>query len=76
MASKRLRPYTEIGVKRLKCFRCDNRAAQQWQICADGNEYRPICSQCDVELNELVMKFMKMTDVHEKIQRYKEFHEV
>lgn len=74
MKSKRLIPYTEIGIKRLKCFRCDNIATQQWQICADGNVYRPICSQCDVVLNYLVMDFMEMSDRDMKIQRYKELH--
>ncbi len=72
--TNRLTPYTEIGIKRLKCFRCENRASQQWQICADGNVYRPICSQCDVVLNYLVMDFMEVPDKVEKIQRYKEFH--
>ena len=74
MKSKRVKPYTEIGIKRLKCFRCDNKATQQWQICADGNVYRPICSQCDVVLNYLVMDFMEMADKDTKIQRYKELH--
>ncbi len=74
MKSKRLTPYTEIGIKRLKCFRCDNKASQQWQICADGNVYRPICSQCDVVLNYLVMDFMEMSDRDKKIQLYKELH--
>lgn len=74
MAHKRSKPYTEIGIKRVKCFRCPNRAAQQWQICADGNVYRPICSQCDVVLNYLVMDFMEMPDRDEKIQLYKELH--
>jgi len=68
----RKKPYTEIGIRRVKCFRCDNKATQQWQICADGNVFRPICSQCDVVLNYLVMDFMEMSDRDEKIQRYKE----
>lgn len=67
----RLTPYTELGIKRLKCFRCDNKASQQWQICADDNIYRPICAQCDIELNVLVMDFMKVPDIDDKIQQYK-----
>ena len=47
----RLQPYTEIGIKRLLCFRCKKKAHTQWQICADGNQYRPICVMCDIDLN-------------------------
>ena len=54
----RKKPYTQIGIERLKCFRCGHKASQQWQICADGNQYRPICVDCDIELNEVVIKFM------------------
>lgn len=67
----RLKPYTEIGIKRLKCFRCDNKATYQWQICADGNQYRPICKQCDIELNEIVLKWMGFEDWQIKIDDYK-----
>lgn len=53
-------PYTQIGIRRLTCARrgCRNRASQQWQICADRNVYRPICGECDVALNRLVIDFM------------------
>ena len=68
----RLTPYTEAGIKRLKCFRCGNKAKQQWQICADGNVYRPICPECDIELNILVMDFMNVPDRVEKIRIYRE----
>jgi hypothetical protein len=50
-------PYTERGIRRLKCTRCGARAATQWQICGDGNQYRPLCIKCDVALNRLVMKW-------------------
>jgi hypothetical protein len=41
-AKKRKKPYTEAGVKRLCCVRCGKPAKYQWQICSDGNNYRPI----------------------------------
>lgn len=53
----RKKPYTEAGIKRMKCVRCPNRARFQWNICADGNVFRPICAECDVELNSLVMRW-------------------
>ena len=58
----RRRPYTEKGIRRLPCARCDNAASYQWQICADGNLYRTICNACDDELNELVLKFFGFKD--------------
>ena len=67
----RLKPYTETGIKRLKCFRCGNKATYQWQICSDGNQYRPICKQCDIELNEMVLKWMGFDDWQIKIDDYK-----
>lgn len=68
----RREPYTEAGIKRVKCLRCGEQASQQWQICADGNQYRPICNPCDVKLNKLVLKFMRFKDWRVKLAAYKE----
>lgn len=58
--SRRRKPYTETGIGRMICSKdgCGKRAKFQWQICADGNIYRPICPQCDVAINEMVTRFM------------------
>ena len=64
-------PYTETGIKRLKCFRCGEKAKYQWQICSDGNTWRPLCPKCDIELNELVLSFMGFKDIKEKMDKYK-----
>ncbi len=66
----RNKPYTKIGIKRLKCVRCGNKASQQWQICSDDNTFRPICDECDIKLNELVLDFMNFKDKSEKIEKY------
>lgn len=55
----RKKPYTDIGIARMACIRCGGKAKFQWQICSDGNNYRPICTACDVALNRLVLKWMK-----------------
>lgn len=69
----RRKPYTEIGIRRLRCFRCGAKACrQQWQICADGNQYRAVCNKCDVELNQLVLEFMNVPNREFKIEVYKE----
>jgi len=67
----RKKPYTKIGIRRLKCFRCGEKPTQQWQICSDSNQYRPICTDCDVTLNEMVLKFMGIKDWKKKIKKYK-----
>jgi len=65
-------PYTKIGIRRLKCFRCSNRAEAQWQICSDGNVWRPLCLECDVKMNKMVLGFMGFKDSEEKIAKYRE----
>jgi len=70
----RKKPYTEIGIRRLKCFRCGKPACYQWQICSDNNIYRPICVECDIALNEMVLKWMGFTDWKQKIDKYKKIH--
>jgi hypothetical protein len=67
----RKRPYTQIGIRRLKCSRCGAPAETQWQICADGNQYRPLCIECDIALNETVLRFMGFPDVEEKMTVYR-----
>lgn len=68
----RLKPYTEIGIRRLKCFRCGAPSPEtQWNICADGNVFRAICAACDVAINELVLRFMRDPDWKSKILRYR-----
>lgn len=67
----RKKPYTQIGIERLKCFRCGEKASQQWQICSDDNIYRAVCTNCDIELNEIVLKWAKFKDWRKKIKRYK-----
>ena len=66
----RKKPYTTTGIRRKKCFRCKNRAIHQWQICSDQNQYRPICLDCDIALNELVLKWMGFDDWERKLESY------
>lgn len=68
----RKKPYTQIGIERLKCFKCGRKAHFQWQICADNNIYRPICKSCDIKLNEMVLKWAGVIDWKDKITKYKE----
>lgn len=42
----------------MKCVRCGKPASAQWQICADKNIYRPVCQECDIAINKIVLSFM------------------
>lgn len=63
-------PYTDRGIRRLPCYRCGAPAAFQWQVCADGNLYRPLCSVCDVALNALVLRWMGAPDAEARVAAY------
>lgn len=63
-------PYTADGIKRLPCFRCGKSAATQWQVCADKRLFRPICIDCDVALNLLVLNWMNDPDAKAKVADY------
>ena len=68
----RRKPYTQVGIQRVPCFRCGRSAYCQWQICADGNVYRPLCIRCDVAMNACVLRFMRDPDREEKMRKYRE----
>ena len=65
-------PYTMTELKRAKCVRCGEPAEAQWSVCADHNHYRPLCLACDVELNELVLRFLLGPAAKDKIKEYKQ----
>lgn len=68
--STRKQPFTERGIARLPCVRCGIPAVHQWQICADGNNYRPLCLGCDVALNLLVLQWAGDPRAVEKVATY------
>ena len=70
--SHRKTPYTIKGLSRLKCVRCGAQATAQWQICSDGNTYRPLCRSCDIDLNKLVLEWIGHPDAEELLAKYTE----
>ncbi len=64
-------PYSWRGIRRIPCARCGAPSEQQWQICADGNRWRGLCTTCDVELNALVLSFVRDPDRALKIAVYR-----
>lgn len=75
MKPGRKQPYTDAGIRRLDCVRCGSPARFQWSICADGNLFRPICTPCDIALNELVLKWMKDPHWKAKVAAYRQAKE-
>jgi hypothetical protein len=68
----RREPYTAVGIKRLRCVRCGAPAVHQWQVCADGNNFRPMCLDCDIALNRLVLKWANDPQAEAKMSRYEQ----
>lgn len=70
LARPRSEPYTEAGMRRVKCVRCLGPALHQWQVCADGNHFRALCLPCDIELNRLVLTWANDPNVETKMAAY------
>ncbi len=70
--TRRKQPYTAEGIKRLRCIRCAQPARFQWQVCADGNNFRPLCLACDVALNLMVLKWAGDPDASRKVAAYQQ----
>jgi hypothetical protein len=69
--TRRQEPYTTAGIARLACIRCGAKAFSQWQICADGNNHRPLCLACDIDLNRAVLEWMGHPDAARLVSAYK-----
>lgn len=58
MVRPRRRPYSDDQLKKMPCHVCGKPARFQWNACADGNVWRALCAECDVRLNEIVVRFL------------------
>lgn len=70
--TKRRKPYTALGIKRIKCIRCGGMGHAQWNICADNGFFRVLCKSCDTELNQLVLEWAKNPRANELVKEYRE----
>ena len=66
----RKKPYTTIGISRVPCFRCGKPSTRQWQICSLNNEYHGLCTECDIKLNALVLKFFRVPNANIICKQY------
>lgn len=71
MTRPRRTPYTSIGIKRIPCARCGAPSVHQWQICSDGNQYRGLCLECDIAMNEVVLRFIGFKNWRSKLKQYR-----
>lgn len=55
----RKKPYTNGEIARRKCF-CGGQAVYQWNCCANGNRWVPVCREHDIQLNEVAMAVMQI----------------
>ena len=66
-------PCTQDIIHRSKCFKCKTRSAkEQFNICALGGRFVPICPSCDVELNALVLEWLDVPEQDERMKIYRE----
>lgn len=66
----RREPFTAVGIRRVPCCRCGNPSHHQWQACADRGNFRPLCLDCDIALNKLVLAWMGDPNAEKKTTRY------
>jgi hypothetical protein len=69
----RREPYTELGLKRVPCARCDKKPSRyQWSSCANNNYWVGVCEDCDILLNEVVLAFFGFLNREELMNAYLE----
>lgn len=68
----RKQPYTQIGISRIPCIKCGKPSRTQFQICADDRLYRPFCTEHDIELNEMVLRWVWGDAREDDLKRYRE----
>jgi len=71
MLTGRHKLYTKIGLRRLSCVRCGDPAARQVRFSVDGL-WKPVCRQCDEELQLIFLVYLGDPDIDSKIERYRE----
>lgn len=69
--TRRRREYTVRGIRRLDCIGgCGRRAFSTWSICADRNVLRPLCIECDIAINRMVLEYMRHPEVDRTMAAY------
>jgi hypothetical protein len=69
--TKRTKPYLAETIHRQPCIRCGKPSVFQWQICSDTRYYRPICIECDMALNAMLLVWFNHPDPKGAMEAYK-----
>lgn len=69
--------YLDREIRILLCSRagCGRKAYATWGACSDASIQRPLCPECDVMLNYLVLQFMRDPNITGKMTDYTEYVE-
>jgi hypothetical protein len=67
----RLRPYGPRAITKQPCTRCGAPSAFQWQACANGRRFTPLCPRCDLALNETAVRFMRLANAESLLAEYR-----
>lgn len=64
--------YTTDEVQKVYCSRagCGRLGYATWSGCADGRAQRPLCPECDVDLNRKVLEWWGDPDIEAKMAAY------
>lgn len=68
----RMKPYMEDEISSIPCARCGKPSSHQWQVCSLGNRYLTICTECDIQLNDLALEFMNVKHRKKFMTKYRE----
>lgn len=64
--------YTKTQIADRLCSRagCGRPGHSSWAGCADGHVQRPLCAECDIELNRIVQEWWGDPEWEQKIVAY------
>lgn len=54
----------------IPCVRCGQPSQCQWSVCANNGQYVPMCIDCDIALNHLVLTFLNFDDPDTLVNEY------
>ena len=64
------RPIPLSKLYKSECYVCGDPARFQWNACADGNVWRPLCKACDVAINISVLQVLYPVEWLAKVKAY------
>jgi hypothetical protein len=62
--------YSEKDIAIIPCSRCGDPSTHQWQACANDCRWLGVCLTCDIQLNALVLTFLRVPNSVELSRAY------